>query len=111
MQRNGERSFSNGREGRAAVPPGGFAGLAQQTPAAQATTIGGGGMGPVRRLGVNAAPTRTMYRRPKRNGIKPRAPKRAKRNGTPARMVKGSLAAKRHMAKLRKMAARARKRR
>jgi len=106
MPTNGNRINGGGR---VAVPPGGFAGVAQQTPAAQATTVAAGGFGggPVRRIGVNSAPTRTMYRKPKRGGITPRRPrrngKRARSHSRPAYMVKGSKAAKARMAKLRRM--------
>jgi len=87
-------------------PPGGTAGLAQQTPAAQTSLLG---MGPMR-LGTGRSPgggsrkSPPRYARPKPTRARARPkPKR------PARMVKGSRAAKTYMAKLRRMAGRARK--
>jgi len=80
------------------VPPGGFAGLNQQTPATQ-------------KLFADAV--RPKVRRKRRTKKKPvRRKKVARRTTTrrkvarkkkPARLVKGSAAAKRHMAKLRRM--------
>jgi len=79
--------------------PGGFRAATEQTPAVQALLQQAGRAAPRR-----AAPTRK--RRAKKKPAAPR--KRAKkkisaRAGRPARMVKGSAAAKRHMAKLRRM--------
>lgn len=83
------------------VPPGGFLGWASQTMAVQAL------------LGRPATRKRASPRRKKRAPPrgrparrKPAATRRkttAKKSARPARMVKGSAAAKRHMAKLRKM--------
>jgi len=83
------------------IPPGGFQGFAQQTPAVQAM--------------VRKSPTRKKRRKKKttrkratpsslagRTRRKP-ARRRAAARGKPARLVKGSAAAKRHMAKLRRM--------
>lgn len=71
------------------LPPGGFAGFAQQTPAAQrAMRIGGNGTG----------------RRRKRRAKKVAGARRRKRRSSkkPARLVKGSAAAKRYMASIRR---------
>lgn len=76
-------------------PPGGFAGFAEQTPAAQSaltrgTGQGMGGGGRRRRKKKAAAPKRR----------KKRASSKAKRGG---KLKKGSAAAKARMAKLRRM--------
>lgn len=82
------------------VPPGGFAGHAQQTPATQQLFAkatgrkGGRATQRKRRAKAKAAPR-------KRRASRAAAPRRAKR-GKPARLVKGSAAAKRHMAKIRR---------
>ena len=83
------------------VPPGGFLGWASQTMAVQAL------------LRRPATRKRSTTRRKKRAAIrgrparrKPAATRRkvaAKKSARPARLVKGSAAAKRHVAKLRKM--------
>lgn len=81
------------------VPPGGFAGWNQQTPATQA---------------LLSRPTKKRRRkvarkRPTRRRVAKKRPARRKpaatraRRKKPARLVKGSAAAKRHMAKLRAM--------
>jgi hypothetical protein len=82
------------------VPPGGFAGFAQQTPATQALL----GI-----AGVARAPTSGRRRKKKKRTARkraapasPRRSTRRKKSGA-ARLVKGSAAAKRHMARLRKM--------
>lgn len=76
------------------VPPGGFAGFAQQTPATQAL---------FQRLGrTNGG---TVRRRKRRTKAKSAVTTRRKRRATakrPARMVKGSRAAKQYMAKIRR---------
>jgi len=79
------------------VPPGGFAGFAQQSPAVQAL---------VRRPG--AAKKRRKATTKKRATKRRAAPKRATARRRvakkkPQRLVKGSAAARAHMAKLRKM--------
>jgi len=77
------------------IPPGGFAGFAQQTPAVQAL---------LRKKRTTRK--RRKVTRKKRATRRAPAKKRATRRKTakkPARMVKGSAAAKRHMAKLRRM--------
>jgi hypothetical protein len=85
---------------RLLVPPGGFAGFAQQTPATQNLFQRAG------RIGGKT----TQRRRRKKNGKNgPARAKRARRagvkrtSGRASRMTKGSAAAKRHMAKLRRM--------
>ena len=81
------------------IPPGGFSGFAQQTAATQALLGTRNG----RRNGT-APKRRTRKKTAKRRAApakKRAAPKR--RSGGRARLVKGSAAAKRHMAKLRKM--------
>ena len=77
------------------IPPGGFAGFAQQTAAAQALVRPARMRRPAKKrrkkaAGRKPAKRKTVSRRPKK--------KRAA-----ARLVKGSPAAKRHMAKLRAM--------
>ena len=83
------------------VPPGGFAGFAQQTPATQNL---------FQRAGRIGGRTTQSRRRKKKNGGKRRISRRAsarpmkrsrKRNGR-ARLVKGSAAAKAYMAKIRR---------
>lgn len=83
------------------VPPGGFAGYAQMTPASQALfarfgRIGGRTTQRRRRRAKASAPRR---RRRTRNVRKSRVASRRRR----ARLVKGSAAAKRYMARIRKM--------
>lgn len=79
------------------VPPGGFAGYAQQTAATQELFRRAGRLG-----------GRTTQRRRKRKGAKKkvaraaRASKRTKRSKKPARLVKGSAAAKKYMASIRR---------
>lgn len=83
------------------VPPGGFAGVGAQTQATQA--LFANAIKPARRK-KRATRKKVAKRRPKKRAPA-RRKKRAtrKRSGKPAHMVKGSLAAKRHMAKLRRM--------
>jgi len=98
----------NGHEGRAMMnpPPGGFAGIAQQTSATQLGTV------------LAVGPSRLMRRAASRGAGKRYSARRvargsAKRQKTPRRgggsrkkaahLVKGSAAAKRRMAKLRRM--------
>jgi hypothetical protein len=78
------------------VPPGGFAGFAQQTPATQAMFQRAGRTG-----GQRSAAVRRRRRRTKAKS----APtvRRRSRRAKVARLVKGSAAAKRHMARIRKM--------
>lgn len=78
------------------IPPGGFAGFSQQTPAVQALLT------PKRRTRRKTRKKTTTRRRTrKKTSAKRRSCPARKRK--PARLVKGSAAAKRHMAKLRKM--------
>jgi len=77
------------------VPPGGFAGFAQQTPATQALFQRSGRVG-----GQRSAAKR---RRKRAKTARPAARKTAKRRtARPARLVKGSAAAKRYMASIRR---------
>jgi len=80
------------------VPPGGFAGFGQQTPATQAV------LGP---RTATRAKTRRTKRRKKANVARRKSTAKRKRRspvrGKKSRLVKGSAAAKRHMARLRKM--------
>jgi hypothetical protein len=79
------------------VPPGGFAGFAQQTAATQELFRRAG------RLGGKT--TQRRRRKAKATGRKKkavRASKRTKRSTRPARLVKGSAAAKRYMASIRR---------
>lgn len=78
------------------VPPGGFAGFAQQSPATQTLFQRAGRIG--------GQTTQRRRRKRKANGTAKRA--RSSRANSPrkprrARLVKGSAAAKRHMARLR----------
>jgi hypothetical protein len=81
------------------VPPGGFAGFAQQTPATQALFQRAGRVG-----GKRSA----AKRRKKRATAKRAAPKRSRKvarrgvRAKKARLVKGSAAAKRYMASIRR---------
>ena len=79
------------------IPPGGFAGAAQQTVAAQMNMGMRKKRSKKRARRTAAATSRTTRKRT----TKKRPAKRAKKK--PARLVKGSAAAKRHMAKLRAM--------
>jgi len=74
------------------IPPNGFLGQAQQTTANQL-------------VGVRAARNGNGKRRKRRTAAAKRAPMRRKRSSSskrPARLVKGSAAAKRYMAKIRR---------
>lgn len=77
------------------IPPGGFAGFAQQTPATQAL---------FQRAGRNGGLRSAAKRRRKSKKKAAAAPRRRRRaNGKrPARLVKGSAAAKRYMASIRR---------
>lgn len=77
------------------VPPGGFAGFAQQTPATQALFQ--------RASGRSAGTTRRRKRRTKaKRAAAPRKRTRRAKSKRPARLVKGSAAAKRYMASIRR---------
>jgi hypothetical protein len=86
------------------VPPGGFAGFAQQTPATQALFQRAGRTGGLRSAAKRAKrrKTRAAAAPKRRRKTRAAAPRRARRAKS-ARMVKGSAAARRHMAKLRRM--------
>jgi len=91
------------------VPGIGYAGLGQQTAAAQLTfrkAMGGGGARVRRSTGARKVRIRGRARRTSarltRRMIQT-TPRGSRRRFKPARMVKGSAAAKRHMAKLRRM--------
>jgi hypothetical protein len=77
------------------VPPGGFAGFAQQTPATQAL---------FQRAGrpVRSSTRRKRRTKAKRAAAAPRKRTRRAKSKRPARLVKGSAAAKRYMAKIRR---------
>jgi len=84
------------RRGIAFVPPGGFAGFAQQTPATQALLRTRNG---ARRNGA----ARKTRRKKKAASSRPARARKARGKSRAVKFVKGSAAAKRHMAKLRKM--------
>lgn len=84
---------------RPIVPPGGFAGFSQQTSAVQAL-FSAAIRTPTRRK-TTRRKKKTTTRRKKAATSRRRSPVRKKRAGK--RLVKGSAAAKRHMAKIRKM--------
>lgn len=77
------------------IPPGGFAGFAQQTPATQALFSRAGRIGGLR----SAAKRRRKSK--KKAAAAPRRRRRASAKRA-ARLVKGSAAAKRYMAKIRR---------
>jgi len=87
---------------RIIVPPGGFAGFAQQTPATQRLFS--------QAAGRRGGQTTQRRRRRKAKAAAPRrrrrsassAPRRRARRARPARLVKGSAAAKRYMASIRR---------
>ena len=79
------------------VPPGGFVGFGQNTAATQA--LFGGFLKGAK--GSSRKKRRTKKRRTARKTTARRKPTR--RRATKKRLVKGSAAAKRHMAKLRRM--------
>lgn len=78
------------------VPPGGFAGWAQQTPAAQALLRGG-----TSRPRKKAAKKRATTTKRRATTKKRKTTRRSGAKKKPAYMVKGSRAAKMHMKKLR----------
>jgi len=83
---------------RLLVPPGGFAGFAQQTPATQNLFQRAG------RIGGKTTQRRRRKKNGPARGSARRSTRRVKRtSGRASRMTKGSAAAKRHMAKLRRM--------
>jgi hypothetical protein len=78
------------------VPPGGFAGFAQQTPATQALFQRAG------RTGMRTGTRRKRRTKAKRASAPKRKTTRRARAKRPARLVKGSRAAKAYMAKIRR---------
>lgn len=72
------------------IPPNGFVGFANQTSAVQS-------------LGQRRAARSGGTRRRKKKAAVKAAPRKRKRRAAAGKFVKGSAAAKRHMAKLRKM--------
>lgn len=103
MPRNGGRAERGAF--RSSPPPGGTAALAQQTPATQMLTVVAGGFrAPTRYTAGGFAPrkrkrksSRGSFARFSRKSSRKRSSRKA------AHLVKGSAAAKRHMAKLRRM--------
>lgn len=77
------------------VPPGGFAGFAQQTPATQAL---------FQRAGRTGGQRSAVVRRRKRKSSTraAAAPRKRRAKGKKGRLVKGSRAAKAYMAKIRR---------
>lgn len=92
----GMRDPHTGRK-RFFVPPGGFAGFSQQSPATQALLRGAGGR-TVRSPGRRKKKKRTAQR-----GAPRKRKSSARTRSGRARLVKGSAAAKRYMAKIRKL--------
>jgi len=79
------------------VPPGGFAGFAQQTAATQRMFQQAG------RIGGQSTQRKRRRKAAKKKAVRAVGRKRrAKRSGKPARLVKGSAAAKRYMASIRR---------
>lgn len=83
------------------IPPGGFAGWAQQTVATQASLS----RSPATRRRKKTTRKKATRKKTttRRRRAAPASRRRTTRRAKPARLVKGSAAAKRHMAKLRKM--------
>ena len=75
------------------VPPGGFAGFAQQTPATQQMFA---------RAGRKGGKTTARRRRKKVKAAAPRKRKSVRKAKSKARLVKGSAAAKKYMASIRR---------
>lgn len=86
------------------IPPGGFTGAGQQTQAARVLfeSAVGGRRRPVRRKKRRVTKKKTRPKSRKTRTVAKRR-KRAASKRKPARLIKGSAAAKRHMAKLRRM--------
>lgn len=78
------------------IPPGGFAGFAQQTAATQALFQRAGRVG-----GRRSAAKRR--RTAKKKGATAKRKRTTRRRSTKMRLVKGSAAAKRYMAKIRRL--------
>ena len=81
---------------RIVVPPGGFAGFAQQTAATQELFRRAG------RLGGQATQRKRRRKSAKKKAVRASGKRRTRRAGKKARLVKGSAAAKRYMAKIRR---------
>lgn len=79
------------------VPPGGFAGFAQQTPATQQLFARAG-----RKGGKRSAAARKRRKTKAKTKASPRRKRKTARAKRPARLVKGSAAAKRYMASIRR---------
>lgn len=78
------------------VPPNGFVGYANQTPAAKGNQT-------LRGVGITSGTRSAFTRKRRKKSTKARSTKRAStRRSKPARLVKGSAAAKAYMAKIRK---------
>lgn len=97
----GNLVWIGGRLVNIVIPPGGFAGFAQQTPATQALFARAG-----RRGGRMTQRRRRRKLRARKNSgtrrVKSRRTARRASARKPARLVKGSAAAKRYMAKIRR---------
>lgn len=81
------------------IPPGGFAGFAQQTDATRLLFSRGVRKGGTRMAGVRRKRRKKTAAKSTRRRTRTRARKSSKR---PARLVKGSAAAKRYMASIRR---------
>lgn len=80
------------------VPPGGFYGFAQQTQATQAMFQRAGRLGGLRSAAKRKRRRKSAKKKAARVGVKRRRSRKS-----PRRLVKGSAAAKRYMARIRKM--------
>jgi hypothetical protein len=78
------------------VPPGGFAGFAQQTAATQEMFRRAG------RLGGQATQRKRRRKASKKKAVRAVGKRRRAAKGKPARLVKGSAAAKKYMASIRR---------
>lgn len=83
------------------IPPGGFAGFSQQTMATKALLSPRSATGRRKTGTRKKRPTKKRARPARRKATSVR--RRRAKAGRPARLVKGSAAAKRYMAKIRKM--------
>lgn len=80
------------------VPPGGFYGFANQTPATQQLFARAGRLG-----GLRSARKRRRKSAAKKKAVRASAKRKTRRSSRKSRLVKGSAAAKRYMARIRKM--------
>ena len=78
------------------VPPGGFAGFAQQTASTQEMFRRAG------RLGGQSTQRKRRRKSAKKKAVRASGKRRTRRAGKPARLVKGSAAAKKYMASIRR---------